>query len=326
MNEENQIVEPLTGSSVILEEPKGQTELVEKKPKWWERMEKLTKKQKRKLLVLTGLSVGGVALLMSVSVMLGMFKTNYGGSYLKAKELRVEMQAMRGDYACEKVVDYVNNPYTTMKVYLEYIEGCKMVGKNAEGLVQELGKTEAVSKQQEIAEKYLEFEKDFRQARKEGEKMAETLEIYGLWHSWILAESAGNATSEWDWADATLDAAVKILLESGQVKFVEYGKGWLERKQVAAGAYRAYYYPAVSAAGNMEGPRNEMIAKTNEFSNWKKENEPRIQDLVPLGGVDTVKLYTKFEQMYDLIRQKYQKEYDRSVGGCKELVNQVICD
>ena len=49
-------------------------------------------------------------------------------------------------------------------------------------------------------------------------------------------------------------------------------------------------------------------------------------ELFPLELVDTAKLYAKFEEFYDYVRDTYQKNYNPAVGGCKEYVTSIVCE
>lgn len=46
----------------------------------------------------------------------------------------------------------------------------------------------------------------------------------------------------------------------------------------------------------------------------------------PLQQVNLANISVKFEEMYSFIRETYQKNYNKRVGGCKELINAIICD
>ncbi len=346
----NQIVEPLTGSAVLVE-PKAEAKAptngfpigygpnahmtkIEKpkKPKLGERLKyarkKMTKKQKILAISIpaaTAVLVGGFIVLASVT---GMFKIDYSTMYQSAKELKGEMQKLRSDGSCEKVIDYLDNQYTTMKVYSSYVEGCKTVGEGVTaGVINAVGNTEGVLKDDEVRQKYNAF-KIVMDASKDGNKRTnETLDIYTVWHSWVIAESSGNSShNDWRWTEADLKNAAEILTSSEVPEFKKYGEEWLAKKKAAAEVTNAYFNHALNTAQSLKELYDQMIQAQTEFNDWKKNNAINVSELYPLEMVDMNKLYNKFEQMYDYMREVYQNNYNPKAGGCKELVGSVICD
>ena len=153
------------------------------------------------------------------------------------------------------------------------------------------------------------------------------LDTYVLWHSWVIAESAGNSShNDWDWTEADLNNAAGVLINSGIPEFKTYGEGWLNLKKEAATATNIYLHAALGTVGTLSDAYNEMVTKQNAFNEWKKGNEPVITDIYPLELVDTANIYTKFEEFYNYIREVYQNNYNQKAGGCKEFVNSIVCD
>ena len=69
-----------------------------------------------------------------------------------------------------------------------------------------------------------------------------------------------------------------------------------------------------------------MKEKQEAFTTWKKEKEPKVTELYPLELVDTAKLYAKFEEFYNYVKDTYQKNYNPEVGGCKEYFSGPVCE
>ena len=258
----------------------------------------------------------------------GMFKTDYGSTYLAAKNLRNEMQKLRSDSNCDKVVEYVDNQYTTMQTYQTYIEGCKTIASGVDdAVVTAVGDTGGVLRDEEVRRRY-ETMKTAINAAKDGNKDVDNLlKIYSTWHDWIIAEASGNnAHQEWDWTDNDMKAAIETLTDSDVKEFKEYAEKWYELKKAAAEATNAYFHHGLNTAEDLVLLSNDMKAKQEAFTDWKKKNEPEITELYPLELVDTAKLYAKFEEFYDYVRQTYQDNYDRKTGGCKEYVTSIQCE
>lgn len=72
--------------------------------------------------------------------------------------------------------------------------------------------------------------------------------------------------------------------------------------------------------------KSEMETKKNAFLEFQKKERPDMLVDFPLQMVDLANISVKFEEMYNFIREIYQKHYNNKVGGCKELINSVICD
>ncbi len=345
-----QIVEPLTGSSVIVEKkpepavpdngfpvgygPNEHMKKIEKPkaPSFRERMKhargKMTKKQK--ILAITIPSalvvlVGGFAILVAVT---GMFKVDYSGTYLAAKDLKSELQGLRSDTNCDKVIEYVSMQYTAMETYMRYIDGCKVASEGvSDQIVQKVGDTDGVRRDEEVRRRYETLKTALETAKQGNAEVNTVLDVYKTWHEWILAEAEGNNKhQEWDWTEADLESASDILIKSDIKEFKDYGKKWLELKKAAAEATNAYFHHALNTAEDLQMLSQVMSEKQSEFTKWKKENEPDVTDLYPLELVDTAKLYAKFEEFYNYIRETYQNNYNTTVRGCTQFVTSVQCD
>lgn len=254
------------------------------------------------------------------------FRIEYGETYAKAKELKMAMQEMRSDDSCEKTKEYLNNKYTTMPVYYEYVEQCKKTGNEVEKLVSGVKKTDGMIKNIKLKQSYDEFVNDFEKAMQGKANLNKSLELYVVWHNWIRAEAAGDETGDKYWTDVNLASAVKILLDSGNERLMKYGQVWMEKRREVVAANARYFELAFGTAEDIRALEEDWKKKQADFENWKKENEPEVQDLVSFKAMDKAKLYNKFEEVNNEIRELYQQNYNREIGGCKEIADQVICD
>lgn len=342
-----QIVEPLTGSSVIVEPkvegkapdngfpvgygPNAHMKKIEKpkKPSFSERLkharQKLTKKQKILLITIPSATVVLVAGFITYASITGMFKTDYSSTYLAAKELRNEMQKLRSDANCDKVVEYVSNQYTANDTYNGYIDGCRAVAEGvSDAVMLKVGDTAGVLKDEEVRRRYETLKNALSAAKSENGDVNDVLKKYSIWHEWIKEEASGDNKYQEGWPDVDMKKASAILIDSGVDEFKKYGEEWYRIKKETADATNAYYHPDPSAI--IADLHNAMKAKQDEFVKFKKENEPDVMELFPLELVDTAKLYAKFEEFYDYVRDTYQKNYNPAVGGCKEYVTSIVCE
>jgi hypothetical protein len=342
-----QVVEPLTGSSVIVE-PKlegtvpdngfpigyGPNEHIKKiekpkKPSFGERLkhmrQKMTKKQKILLAVIPSASILLIGGFIAYASITGMFKTDYSGTYLAAKELKNEMQKLRSDANCDRVVEYVSNEYTTNESYNDYINGCREIAEGvSDSVITKLGDTAGVLKDEEVRRRYETLKNALATAKNENGDVNSILKKYSIWHEWIKAEANGDKLYGDGWPDVDMKNASAILIDSDVDEFKEYGEEWYKYKKEFADATNLYYHHDSSIL--LTDIKVLMDEKNAAFKTFKKEKEPDVTEVFPLELVDTAKLYAKFEEFYNYVKDTYEKNYNPVTGGCKETVTAVICE
>lgn len=348
---EKRIFESLTGSSVVVDTsnenkvpengfpagygPNAGFKRIEKpkKPKMRERvrrsLDQMSKTQRRLLIIVPS---GLLVLIVTVSLiatMTGMFATDYSKTYSVAKMLKNELQKVRSNVNCDKVIEYNDNTFTSMEIYQGYVEECKKTSRGVdERLVVEMGDTAGVLKDMEVNRRFEAFKIALNEAKAGNSGVEKVLNIYTLWHSWVLVEASGDKTHNgFEWTEEEIKEAVKKLLESGNEKLVNYGKRWMELKTEAAKAtYRFYHTSEETEVVDYVAIKEEMEKKKTAFLEFQKANRPDMLTDFPLQLVDLANISVKFEGMYSFIREVYQRHYNPRVGGCKELINAVICD
>ena len=167
-----------------------------KKPKINERIKRtfgqMTKIQKRLMIIIPSILMVFIMIFSLMAIVTGMFVTDYSRTYSVAKNIKAELQKMRSNANCDKVTEYNANVFTSMEVYQGYVEECKKVRQGIdEKIINEMEDTAGVLKDIEINRRFEAFKIALNEAKAGNTEIDKTLDLYMLWHSWILTESIG---------------------------------------------------------------------------------------------------------------------------------------
>lgn len=276
---------------------------------------------KKKKTIITWCCVGGGILILGIAAAIILpiiFRIDYHTAYQAAKELKPKVQDIYYNYECGHIEDDLDSSYTSMKTYSEYVEECKNVMSDADGLVSKLAETEGVKRNNDIKAQFESFKTAYDSVVPDADALSQKLDIYLARHNFVVAASDISYSS----TDAEITAAAKYLIDSGNETLKNYGEGWLEKYLAAAHAYQDWY--------NSPGYYGEKYNLKNQLDTEKKNyvtaNKPDVKSLYPLNLNNTSKIYSEFNKLYDLIDETYEKNYTKDSGDCLEFLGEVICD
>lgn len=257
-----------------------------------------------------------------IVIVLNGMRVDYSGSYKVAKDIKAKVTEMRADENCKKVVSNADLDYVKMDTYMGYVDACENLTTEISTLNENLGKTEGVRRNGNIANAYNDYLASFTVVQAGDAALAENLSYYAAWHEWVLAQ---EKLEGWDGSDTDLSAAVKSLTESGNDELKAYGQSWLSKKMKANKAYREFHYSDILASNRSELLKNMNTAQ-KEFADWLAKNSLDIKTVVGIARADTAKVYTDFDLMYSLIKENYEKNYNHGSNDCLETLTDVVCD
>jgi hypothetical protein len=274
----------------------------------------------KKRIILWSCIGGGVIVLGVVAaiVLPVVFRVDYAETYRLAKEVKPKVAEIGYDNNCENVVDDVDDEYVTEKLYNEYVAKCEEMVGNIRGLIEGLAKSSAVEKDGDVKKAFEAFEKEVN-AVEVGDDVVDTLAVWKAWHKYILGTLSASTVT-----DAQVESRARILIDSGNEALKKYGEGWKEKCMVYVVAYREYNnYTRYDA--HLTELRNVRDAAKNELDNYVSANAPDVGAIAPFAAPDTSRLVTTFNSFYEVIRVKYQKNYNEADGLCAELLGIVSC-
>ena len=273
--------------------------------------------------IILGCVIGAVVLvaIIVICVVVAIVShVDYGEAYRQAKILKDDVSELYTAYDCERVVSSVNSDWTSESNYNKYIESCKDDTAGIGEKIDELEKTAGVRKDSAVSNAFDKFKKEYLAIIPNNEDLNAKLELYKTWHSFVVAED-NLSTSD---ADAKIQSAANILINSDNETFKSYGEGWLEKTLDYVRAYRAYQNSSYSDS-NRSQLRDDMYSKQTAQRTWISENKPDITELAPLNFSDTTKMYNAYRDFYELLSATYEEHYNSGSGDCSELRDVVYC-
>ncbi len=280
-----------------------------------------SKKKKRIIMgVVLGI-IAVIAVVVATVVIMLVSKVDYGEAYREVKGSLGTMADLSSNTGCSAAVNYVKDEYVTIDKYREYVELCRKAGEGVDEVVEKLAQTAAVKRDAEVKTQFERFQNAVNEAKVNREMIDSTLDLYETWHEFIV----NVEELEWTSADAEFQTAARPLIQSGNEKLKVYGEGWLEKTLETAHLYqqrqRTSYFDA-----NRDTIDRQYNDALEERGTWITANKP---DVLAMGAIDTAKMkkvYEEYANLYRLMIEKYEQNYNSGSGDCLEAFGMVNCE
>ncbi len=251
------------------------------------------------LLVAAGLTVAGV---MFLPKLLG---ANYEESYEVATQLDAKLEAIYVDdeSECGQMAEMFRLGTATTEEFDEQVTGCKVQMSEARQLVEELGETSAVKKDDDLKTEYADFRKaanttlpNDTQLDKEMGWLSETYAF--------LAKLTNLDLTVMTVAD--ISEMTQPLRESENETLEEFGQGMQERLEAMRNTYELAML--AEANGDSSAEQATLMAQFEELQNWVAEREEEIDNAVPMLAKTAMDETTKsFEDFYKTLSDLKKK-------------------
>ena len=282
-------------------------------------------KKKRIILITSIVSASVILGIVATILIIVLNKVNYGPTYRTAKQLKPKIQEISLSYDCKDVINHIDSTYTSIDAYNGSIEECKgLFGSETDNLVKELGDTDGVKRDEDIKAHFEKFEAEYLAASTGNVKdLSDKLTLWQAWHGYVVTENNLSRKA----TDAEITAAANFLINSGNDTLKTYGETWLQKSIEVAAAYRAYDSSSWNSLNDYYARRDHYNSLRDQLTEWVAANEPDINALAPLNFNDTSKMYSEFNDLYRVVKETYEKNYDNSSNDCETLYGEsVYCE
>ncbi len=277
------------------------------------------KAQKRKKLQLALGIVAGALVVIGVGsgIAYVVFHIDYGESYRIARDLRGKLADVYKDNSCADVIELASNKQITNSNYETYIDNCQSFAGDKNELINLLGDSSAIRKNEELRQLFETFQSSYQAALPRFSGLDKQLELYRAWHEYIILLDPLNADSERE----DFQAAADVLIKTGNKTLVDFATEWLRLALEYRAANTDYWAPG---AGDAEFEALET-ARDN-YSDFLMNEAPDITEVADLDFDGMNAMVGNFTKLYNAIAKAYEEHYDYDSGDCDELYNKnVLC-
>ncbi len=284
---------------------------------------------KKKIMLGVGIGSGVVVVGIIVAVVVALaMKVDYGTAYREMKDLKVELEELTEGNDCVKAYNAVEYIMVDAETFDGYADSCLALSTDLAAVTKRLDALDALTKDKELQAKYGEFKAALEDFVPEDEGLEEKMAVLKSWHNFRLAAKRVSSASSKNITEADLDAAGKTLTDSSSETLRTYGEEW--SKLIKA------YYQAKWTEDNYNWQNynqdeyqkisDDAHAKRVELNDYQKAHEPKVTEMVgEIGGSGSAAM-NAYDDMYDFVRDKYEKNYNQDSGDCDSFGGIVYCD
>lgn len=267
--------------------------------------------------------IGGVVLVLVIAAGVAcavfippLFQPKYGESYSLAVDIKAKLDDMYSEKKapCQEVMDSWTDEDVSLDRFDKMIEGCRSDLKETRELVDQLGESSGIVKDEALKKKFDKFAKSAEATLPSEEKIEKGLESYRSIHEFgvRMNEFYEETDSFDDFNEETLKSMTKVLIDSGDDVLVEIGTGFEQRMLKIVGLYRQAMR-AIEESNYTEFNRiyAEMTDASEEYEKWWTGQRDVIENKDWLLDEDSIEVTKKdFDDLYKAIREMYEKHYD----------------
>lgn len=262
--------------------------------------------------------IGGVVLIVLIGAGVGcallippLFQPKYGESYSIAVDIKGKLDDMYSEKKapCQEVIDNLHDENVSVERFDKMIDGCRSDLEETRELVDRLGESSGIVKDETLKKKFDKFAKSAESTMPTDEKIEQGLKAYQAIHEFTVRMSD---LDEDDLNEAAARDIVKVLIDSGDETLVEIGKGFEQhllkivaiyqkaQRMIDSGDYSGYY-----------DLYDEMTEVTDAYQEWTEDQRDVIENKDWMLDEDSIEVTKNdFDDLYKAIREMYEKHYD----------------
>ena len=194
----------------------------------------------KKWLILTIATIGGVGVIAGACILLPRLfgGPDYSESYQLSIQLEDEFDQMWGSSqsSCAAMINDANDQDVAPTTYSQYIDACYQDLVKVWDTSSQLGKSSGITKDSDLKQKFTAFESSLGASLPAKNNLEQMKKTFAAIHEFAIRLGAIDPSS----SEADINAAAKVLIDSGSDKWVSFGQEWQTKTLNLSNAYRAY--------------------------------------------------------------------------------------
>lgn len=261
--------------------------------------------------------IGGVVLVLVIAAGVAcavfippLFQPKYGESYSLAVDIKAKLDDMYSEKKapCQEVMDSWNDEDVSVDRFEKMIDGCRSELEEVRGLVNQLGESSGIVKDEALKKKFDKFAKSAEATLPSEEKVEQGLKAYQAMHEFTVRM---NDLDEDDLNEAAVKDIVKVLIDSGDDTLIELGHGLEQHFLKIISIYDRVRNMNEMSYEQYRAISDEVEKATDEYNEWASGQKDIIENKDWLLDEDSIEVTKKdFNDLYKAIREMYEKHYD----------------